>query len=236
MAKDASEFGSVGLLRHRQLKCTKKGFDCTEDNCCGKAECVEGLCCIPDGVKGCDGDADCCGELTCGQTVDSMCGDGTTEGDGGRPCFIHGEVCDGNEESNTCCGNKKYSCEIVNVAEEGEGATEASEDTQCCIPTGGKGCSKTSHCCGSMSGNFCDEESRCVEAGGSIPTDAPGGRNCGLKGDTCDDASECCGSKKYDCQDGKCCIVTGNNGCGGPEDCCSGICDLGAQLCVLMPT
>jgi len=54
---------------------------------------------------------------------------------------------------------------------------------------------------------------------------------CGLKGDDCSVPSDCCGSQKYDCQDGTCCILTGLNGCGKDSDCCSGSCDLMLALC-----
>jgi len=69
-------------IRHRELKCIKKGVSCGYNDlttCCGKLECdvvadvdVE-VCCIPSGAKGCENDDECCGELTC-DALESLCG------------------------------------------------------------------------------------------------------------------------------------------------------------------
>jgi len=211
-------------LRHRQLKCTQKGSVCPQpgQDCCGKSECVDNKCCLPDGVKGCEDDADCCGLIQC-DAESSVCGEGGAA-DGGRDCRIHGEECEvtgGDASQNTCCGSTKYLCEEV----------DESGKEKCCMAPGGKGCSKDEHCCGVLGGNKCDE-SRCVYEDGSYPGDAPGGRKCGLKGETCGNDSPCCGSKNLNCQNDKCCIVDGSNGCASDDHCCSGNCNTDLSLCV----
>jgi len=206
-------------LRHRELKCTKKGDLCglATESCCGKAECRDAMCCLPDGVKGCDDDDDCCQDLKCN---DSACGqDGPT--DGGRLCGIHGDECTNDGNSNSCCGSTKYLCgEVVDLS-----------GIRCCMPLGTKGCSSDSHCCGSKDGNKC-EESRCVDVNGEYPGDAPGGRKCALKGEICSSAGDCCGSTRFDCDGKVCCIKSSLSGCEFPDDCCSGNCDTATSTCV----
>jgi len=228
-----------GVLRHRHLpKCIKKGDYCAPytDDCCGSTVCegTGGTCCIPEWEKGCDFDSDCCpfaeDDVTPLSCTDSLCNATVAEEE--RTCAIHGEPCNvttpDTNYPNSCCGDVKYLCEVVSVSVD-------SDDTRCCMEVGSQGCSFDYHCCDEDEGNFC-LESRCVWENGTYPDDSSGTRDCGLKGDLCDDVSDCCGDTKYDClgdTEKTCCLKSNINGCSEDAHCCDGHCEIVLALCCI---
>ncbi len=217
-------------------------------DCCGSADCSNGICCNK-GFGECnanDGDNQCCGERTCidpdevtdSNTSDNIC------------CALleDGGMCDGNDEK--CCGD--LLCGLRNVVDKDN---EIPQQDICCVPswspdlvtdppghepkcTPGKlplnkvldsslyTLEDANECCDANA--FCDPHGKCVTCLGVA------GRGCTSNDDAC------CGENLRCSHDGnkKCCVNNGRSGCnigfGDNESlCCNSInvCDDG-RCCI----
>ncbi len=201
-----------GILLFLALGATLAACDDGPGTC--KPDCDD-VCRVDDG---CEGVCECAGGLVCnagGQCVDpSDCGD-TCASLG----WLCGDIC--GEDCGTCGDNEH--------CDDGQCVCEPMCDGLAC---GSDGCNGTCECSG---GKVCNPDQQCVDPTGCTDTCDSAGWVCG---EIC---GEICGTCRDDesCDAGSCACIPecdgltcGDDGCGGPCDCASGlVCDA-RQQCV----
>lgn len=175
------------------IECVPVDENDTKGYCCGNYSCVGHRCCLPPRSTGCSTDLqDCCGGVAC-----------TEKEDGAVCCQPINTVC---SSADVCC-DENHDCAKVYDVDNSE-IVLFEDNTVCCIPKKGIGCSENDDCCGNMA---CTDGACCI-----------------FLQNSCSEASDCClgtcsSNTRKETDEQVCCLETQTTGCRETADCCGGI-------------